>query len=77
MDSTLFEEWVREINQKFQRKNRKIAMIIDNCPTHPDVPDTSNVTMIRSRERFAKDFNPSWNGAAFFFSGGCVERNSR
>lgn len=46
MDSTLFEEWVREINRKFQRENRKIAMIIDNCPAHPDVQDISNVTLI-------------------------------
>ena len=46
MDSTLFEEWVREINRKFQRENRKIAMIIDNCPAHPDVQDISNVTLL-------------------------------
>ena len=31
MDSTLFEEWVRELDVKFQKENRKIALIIDNC----------------------------------------------
>ena len=34
MDSVLFEEWVREINAEFNSKERKIALIIDNCPAH-------------------------------------------
>ena len=34
MDSTLFEEWVRELDVKFQKENRKNALIIDNCPAH-------------------------------------------
>ena len=37
MDSALFKEWVRELNVKFLRENRKIALIIDNCPAHPTI----------------------------------------
>ena len=35
MDSVLFEEWMRNVNKKFQPKGRKVALIIDNYPAHP------------------------------------------
>ena len=38
MSSELFEEWVKELDRNFGSKKRKIALIIDNCPAHPDVP---------------------------------------
>ena len=46
MDSTLFEEWVCELDVKFQKENRKIALIIDNCPAHPTIADLPNVKLI-------------------------------
>ena len=46
MDSSLFDEWVRELDVKFQKKNRKIALIIDNYPAHPTIADLSNVKLI-------------------------------
>ena len=38
MLSELFEEWVKELGRNFGSKKRKIALIIDNCPAHLDVP---------------------------------------
>ena len=32
MNSELFEEWVREQDEKFENEGRKVALIIDNCP---------------------------------------------
>ena len=43
MDSALFEEWVRELDGKFLRENKKIAFIIDSCPGHPAIGNLSNV----------------------------------
>ena len=37
MDSDLFEEWVRELDRKFKQQNRKVVLIIDNCPAHPAI----------------------------------------
>ena len=37
MDSTLFEEWVRELDEKMEKDNRRIAVIIDNCTAHPEI----------------------------------------
>ncbi|XP_057310302.1 tigger transposable element-derived protein 6-like [Hydractinia symbiolongicarpus] len=46
MDSSLFEEWVREIDAMFLKEGRKIVLIIDNCPAHPDVGGLSNIKLI-------------------------------
>ena len=37
MDGTLFEEWLRELDRKFDMQGRKIVLVVDNCPAHPDV----------------------------------------
>ena len=37
MDSDLFEEWVRELDRKFEQQNGKVVLIIDNCPAHPAI----------------------------------------
>ena len=37
MDSDLFEEWVRELDRKFEQQNQKFVLIIDNCPAHPAI----------------------------------------
>ena len=35
MDSVLFDEWLRDLNEKFESDKRKVALIIDNCLAHP------------------------------------------
>ena len=37
MDSTLFEELVREPHNQFEKEYRKIAFIINNCTGHPEI----------------------------------------
>ena len=37
MDGDLFTEWVKELDRKFAAQDRKIALIVDNCPAHPTV----------------------------------------
>ena len=37
MDSMLFEEWVRELDNQFEKENRTISLIIDNCTAHPEI----------------------------------------
>ena len=37
MDSTFFEEWVRELNNQFEKEIRKIALNINNCTAHPEI----------------------------------------
>ena len=37
MDGTLFEEWLHELDRQFEMQGRKVIMIVDNCPAHPEV----------------------------------------
>ena len=46
MDSQIFEDWVRKIDQKLRTDGRKIALIIDNSPAHPHVSDLTNIQLI-------------------------------
>ena len=46
MTSDLFEEWVREVDRKFQREDIKIALIVDNCPAHPDINDLKAIELV-------------------------------
>ena len=45
MDSDLFEEWVREQDKKFERENRKILLIVDDCPAHPQIGGLKAIEM--------------------------------
>ena len=46
VDSQVFEEWVRKLDQKFRLEGGKIALLIDNCPAHPSVFDLTNVQVV-------------------------------
>ena len=45
MNSELFEEWVREQDEKFEIEGRKVALIIDNCPAHPVIENLKSITL--------------------------------
>ena len=46
MDSVLLEEWVRDVNKKFQAEGTKVALIIDNCPVHPIIENLLHVRLV-------------------------------
>ena len=37
MDGTFFEEWLQELDRRFEMQGRKVVMIVDNCPNHLEV----------------------------------------
>ena len=37
MISFLFDEWVKELDRKFEKESRATVLIVDNCPAHPIV----------------------------------------
>ena len=46
MDSILFEEWIRELDSKFEREGRKIVLNVDNCPAHLRVKDLKAINLV-------------------------------
>ncbi|XP_052217900.1 tigger transposable element-derived protein 4-like [Dreissena polymorpha] len=46
MTSEIFKEWVRKVDGLYRKKNRKIIIIVDNCPAHPEVSNLRAVTLV-------------------------------
>ena len=59
---SLFEEWVRELDRKFESEGRNNILLIDNCPAHPEIgnlkalalkclrPNTTSRAQLRAKE---------------------------
>ena len=39
MEGTLFEEWLHELDRKFEMQGRSVVIIVDNCPAHQKFQD--------------------------------------
>ena len=37
MDGILYKDWVREVDRRFTKEGRNIALLVDNCPAHPSI----------------------------------------
>ena len=46
MDSVLFEEWVRDLNKKFESEKREVTLIINNCQVHPMIDNLSHIKLV-------------------------------
>ena len=46
MTSAIFEEWLRKWDAELTRRNRKIALFIDNCSAHPRVQGLQSIELI-------------------------------
>lgn len=45
MTSGIFEQWIRKLDRQFQSQNRKVLMIVDNCPSHTKLLNLKSITM--------------------------------
>ena len=46
MDGDLFTEWLKELDRKFAAQDRKIALTVNNCPTHLIVGSLKAIELI-------------------------------
>ena len=46
MTGVLFEEWVRKLDSSFRAQSRKVALLSDNCPAHPEIKNLMNINLI-------------------------------
>ena len=35
INRNIFALWVRALDGRFEKEQRKVALIVDNCPSHP------------------------------------------
>lgn len=48
MDELLFEERVRELDQRFSSEGRSVALVEDNCPAHSHIKNLKSVELFFS-----------------------------
>ena len=46
MDSEIFSDYVRKLDTKFDAEGRKIVLIIDNCPAHPNADNLKAIQLL-------------------------------
>ena len=46
MSSFLFDELVKEHDKKFEKENREVVLIVDNCPAHPIIEGLEAVELV-------------------------------
>ena len=46
MTSVLFEKWLRNLDFRMQKEGRKIALVLDNCSSHPDIKGLTHVKLV-------------------------------
>ena len=49
MAEVLFEELVRKLDSSFQAQSRRVALLIDNYPAHPEIKNLTNINLISQR----------------------------
>ena len=46
MDGVLFEKYIREMDKKLVSEERKIALVIQNCPAHPQIENLKSINLL-------------------------------
>ena len=46
MTSEIFIDWLHKVDKKMTKRKKKIVMIVDNCPAHPNVPGLKSVNLV-------------------------------
>ena len=46
MDSEISSDYARRLNAKFHVEGRKVALIIDNCPAHPNADNLKAIELV-------------------------------
>ena len=46
MTGDLFGEWIRKFGSSLRAQDRKVVLLIDNCPSHPEIKNLTNINLI-------------------------------
>ena len=46
MTSSIFEQWIKDLDRSMTRQKRKILLFVDNCPAHPHFQNLTSVTLL-------------------------------
>ena len=71
LDSILFEEWIREVEKKFAKEKKNVALIIGNCPAHPTIDNLKSIELIFLPPNTTSKLQPMDQGVIRFLKTYC------
>jgi len=45
MTGDIFMNWIKQLDLSFKKQNRKILLLVDNCPAHPTNIPLENIKL--------------------------------
>lgn len=46
MTADIFNKWIRAWDRELTKKNKKILLLVDNCPAHPHIKNLKSITLV-------------------------------
>ena len=46
MNGDLFGEWIKKLDSSFRGQDRKVVLMINNCPAYPEIKNLPNINLI-------------------------------
>ncbi|GFO19409.1 tigger transposable element-derived protein [Plakobranchus ocellatus] len=46
LTGAIFENWLQKLDRKFLLQGRSTAMVVDNCPAHPNIDDLRSIKLV-------------------------------
>ena len=62
MTGDLFGEWIRKLDSSLRAQDRKVVLLIDNCPAHPEIKNLTNTNLIFLRPNTTSVLQPMGQG---------------
>nr|XP_048280814.1 tigger transposable element-derived protein 4 [Myodes glareolus] len=45
MTAAIFEQWMHQLDEKFQAQQRRVVIFVDSCPAHPEVKNLKSIEL--------------------------------
>ena len=68
MSDGLFQEWVEGLNNEFLAQKRKVALVVDNCPSDLEVENLKAIKLVFLPPKTTSKTQPMDQGVIIFFS---------
>ena len=77
MDGTLFQEWLHELDRKFEMQGKKVVMMVDNCSAHPEVSGLKAIDLQFLPPKTTYFTQPMNQGVISMFTSYFINKNNR
>ena len=75
LNSFFFDVWVKELDKMFEKENRKVILIVNNCPAHPNTEGFKAVELVFLPPNTTSKTQPMDQGVIRSLKAKCRKKN--